>query len=88
MDSMSRRQATAVGFSGLISTQTLLGFGRPGAAARRGTVFKTAICGCCAEWAKVLSREGINLEVKDADSLINIKKCCGFRRSCSPVTRR
>jgi len=74
MNSMSRRHATAVVFSGLISTQTLLGFGRPVAAARRGTVFKTATCGCCAEWVKVLSRAGINLEVKDVGSLINIKK--------------
>ena len=74
MNSMSRRQATAVVFSGLISTQTLLGFGRPVAAARRGTVFKTATCGCCAEWVKILSRAGIKLEVKDVDSVINIKK--------------
>ena len=74
MNSMSRRQATSVVLSSLISTPTLLGFSRPAAAAHRGTVFKTATCGCCAEWVEILNRAGINLKVQDLDSLTNIKK--------------
>ena len=74
MNSVSRRQATAMVLSGFMSTKTLLGFGRPAAAANRGTVFKSPTCGCCAEWVRILSHAGIDLEVKDLRSVSKIKK--------------
>ena len=37
-------------------------------------MFKSPTCGCCEEWVKILRREGINLEVKDLESLSKIKK--------------
>ena len=74
MKNISRRQATGLIFAGFISAKTLLGVGSLAAAATRGVVFKSTSCGCCNEWVKVLRRAGINLEVKDVESLSKIKK--------------
>jgi hypothetical protein len=70
----SRRQATTMILAGFISAKTWLGTESPAAAAARGTVFKSPSCGCCTEWVKILRRAGINLEVKDLQSLSKIKK--------------
>ena len=85
MKNTSRRQATGLIFAGFISAQTLLGVGSLAAAATRGVVFKSPSCGCCNEWVKVLRRAGINLEVKDVESLSKIKKMLqvpGALQSC------
>jgi len=74
MKNTSRRQATTMIFAGFISAKTWLGTESPAAAAARGTVFKSPSCGCCTEWVKILRRAGINLEVKDLQSLSKIKK--------------
>ena len=73
MNNISRRKAGSVILSGLAATVSCLQ-PREVNAAITGTVFKSPSCGCCAKWVSALNEAGIELTVKDLDSVAKIKQ--------------
>ena len=73
LDNISRRKAGSLIFGGLAATVSFLQLGEVNAAIK-GTVFKSPSCGCCAKWVSALNEAGIELTVKDLDSIAKIKQ--------------
>ncbi len=55
------------------------------AAANSVTVYKTATCGCCAEWVRHMEQAGFEMTVRDLDSseLVERKQALGVKQGLS-----
>jgi hypothetical protein len=85
---MNRRDWLQLAFAGATTT-ALTRFTRhaPPASARKLTVYKSATCGCCANWVDYMKRNGFTVDARDVDenTLNQIKVTAGVPealRSC------